>query len=147
VGSRGTVGRIRSVPGGTNVISSSVEAWLDARAETEVETRLLVADIERHARDAAAASGCSAAITEESWADAVHFDGALSKRLGAALGPVPLLATGAGHDAGVLAAYLPTAMLFVRNPTGISHSPEEFATTDDCIAGINALETLLKSVL
>lgn len=147
VGSRGTIGRIRSVPGGTNVISSSVEAWLDARAETEDETRGLVADIERRARAAAAASGCSAAVTEESWAGAVHFDAGLINRLGAALGPVPLLATGAGHDAGVLAAYRPTAMLFVRNPTGISHSPEEFATTDDCIAGIDALETLLTSVL
>ena len=35
----------------------------------------------------------------------------------------PVLPTGAGHDAGILAARLPTAMLFVRNPTGVSHSP------------------------
>ncbi len=40
------------------------------------------------------------------------------------LGGVPVLATGAGHDAGILsAAGIPTAMLFVRNPTGITHSP------------------------
>jgi N-carbamoyl-L-amino-acid hydrolase len=146
-GARGTIGRIRAVPGGTNVIASTVETWLDARAGTEVETRALVAEIERHARAAADGNGCSATVTEESWAGAVDFDIALNTRLGAALGPVPLLASGAGHDAGVLAAYLPTAMLFVRNPTGISHSPEEFATTEDCVAGIDALETVLKSVL
>ena len=54
--------------------------------------------------------------------------------------PVPLLATGAGHDAGILAAAgVPTAMLFVRNPTGVSHSPAEHAERDDCLAGVEAL--------
>ena len=38
---------------------------------------------------------------------------------------VPELVCFAGHDAGVLAERVPAAMLFVRNPTGISHSPEE----------------------
>ena len=57
---------------------------------------------------------------------------------------VPVLGTGAGHDAGILAnAGVPTAMLFVRNPTGISHSPEEFATSEDCLAGVEALTTVL----
>ena len=60
---------------------------------------------------------------------------------------VPLLASGAGHDAGVLAAHVPSAMLFVRNPTGVSHSPEEFAEQGDCDAGVDALESLLRSLL
>ena len=47
-----------------------------------------------------------------------------------------MLPTGAGHDAGVLAAHVPTAMLFVRNPTGVSHSPAEHATDADCAAGV-----------
>ena len=51
-----------------------------------------------------------------------------------------MLPTGAGHDAGVLsAAGIPTAMLFVRNPTGVSHSPAEHAEPDDCRAGVDAL--------
>jgi N-carbamoyl-L-amino-acid hydrolase len=53
---------------------------------------------------------------------------------------VPLLGTGAGHDAGILAnAGIPTAMLFVRNPTGVSHSPAEHAERDDCLTGVRAL--------
>ncbi|MGB3187186.1 MAG: allantoate amidohydrolase [Ornithinimicrobium sp.] len=53
---------------------------------------------------------------------------------------VPVLGTGAGHDAGILAsAGIPTAMLFVRNPTGVSHSPAEFAERADCHAGVAAL--------
>jgi hypothetical protein len=59
---------------------------------------------------------------------------------------VPELATGAGHDAGVLAAELPTAMLFVRNPTGVSHSPAETASDDDCRAGADALATVLAAL-
>ena len=51
----------------------------------------------------------------------------------------PVLPTGAGHDAGVLAARVPTAMLFVRNPTGVSHSPAEHADLADCEAGVRAL--------
>ena len=42
----------------------------------------------------------------------------------------------AGHDAGVLARHVPAAMLFVRNPTGISHHPDEHAAEDDCLAGV-----------
>ncbi|MGC8465343.1 MAG: M20/M25/M40 family metallo-hydrolase, partial [Acidimicrobiales bacterium] len=48
--------------------------------------------------------------------------------------------TGAGYDAGVMSeAGIPTAMLFVRNESGISHSPVEFATVSDCEAGVIAL--------
>jgi N-carbamoyl-L-amino-acid hydrolase len=58
-------------------------------------------------------------------------------------GPVPVLPTGAGHDAGILAARLPTAMLFVRNPSGVSHSPAEHAAAADCEAGVVALAAVL----
>ncbi|RKS07733.1 N-carbamoyl-L-amino-acid hydrolase [Nocardiopsis sp. Huas11] len=60
---------------------------------------------------------------------------------------VPVLPTGAGHDAGVLAAHVPTAMLYVRNPTGVSHSPEEWARPDDCHAGVDALADVLQDLL
>ena len=54
--------------------------------------------------------------------------------------------TGAGHDAGILAAEVPTAMLFVRNPTGVSHSPAEHAEAADCLAGVAALATVLEEL-
>jgi N-carbamoyl-L-amino-acid hydrolase len=62
------------------------------------------------------------------------------------LGDAPLLPTGAGHDAGVLCAHLPTAMLFVRNPTGVSHAPGEHATDADCAAGVDALAAVLREL-
>jgi hypothetical protein len=66
----------------------------------------------------------------------------LRDRLASLLGGAPVLATGAGHDAGILAsAGVEAAMLFVRNPTGVSHSPAEHASRDDCLAGVEALAT------
>ena len=83
-------------------------------------------------------------MTEESWTDVTPFDPTLAGRLARLLDDAPVLATGAGHDAGILAnAGIPTAMLFVRNPTGISHSPAEFAEEADCLAGVDALAAVL----
>ena len=146
-GSRATVGRLEVVPGGTNVIASSVTAWLDARAATNALTLALVDDIRQRAHDAVTRSGCTVAVALESWSDLVEFDPSLAAGFAGTLGGVPLLASGAGHDAGVLAVHVPSAMLFVRNPTGVSHSPEEFAEPGDCAAGVDALERLLRSLL
>jgi N-carbamoyl-L-amino-acid hydrolase len=143
VNARATVGRLVPVPGGTNVIASRVDAWLDVRGDTDAVTRSLLAEITAGVRAAVAEAGCEVEITEESYVSEVAFDAGLRARLAAVLGGAPVLATGAGHDAGVLAAALPTAMLFVRNPTGVSHSPFETASDEDCRAGVDALTMVL----
>nr|BFF27565.1 hypothetical protein GCM10025732_55300 [Glycomyces mayteni] len=76
----------------------------------------------------------------------MEFDASLRDRLADLLGGVPVLPTGAGHDAGVLAAHVPTAMLFVRNPTGVSHAPGEGASDEDCAAGVDALAAVLRDL-
>ncbi|SHG44765.1 allantoate amidohydrolase [Streptoalloteichus hindustanus] len=142
-GARATVGRLVPVPGGTNVIASTVDVWLDARAADDGTTRAVVADITAAAREAAAAEGCQVEVTEESYGDTVFFDPVLRDELAGLLGGAPALPSGAGHDAGILAARVPTAMLFVRNPTGISHAPAEHAEPADCEAGVDALVAVL----
>nr|WP_246414107.1 allantoate amidohydrolase [Microbacterium thalassium] len=144
---RATVGRIEAVPGGTNVIPSRVTTWLDARSDLDGDARSLVAEITARVQDAAAAEQCEARVTEESWSGQVVFDPALRDRLAATLGGIPALPTGAGHDAGILSAHVPTAMLFVRNPSGVSHSPEEHATLEDCVAGVVALTHVLRGLV
>ncbi|MFN3339616.1 MAG: M20/M25/M40 family metallo-hydrolase, partial [Dietzia sp.] len=52
-----------------------------------------------------------------------------------------------GHDAGVLAAHVPTAMLFVRNPSGVSHSPQEYVEDADAERGAEALADVLADLL
>ncbi|MGP4020398.1 allantoate amidohydrolase [Saccharopolyspora sp. 5N708] len=142
-GGRATVGRLIPNPGGTNVIASTVDVWLDARSPDDRSTKSMVEDLSGRAAEFAAEEGCQVDVTEESYGATVHFDTAFRDQLSSLLDDAPALPTGAGHDAGILAAEVPTAMLFVRNPTGISHAPEEHAEPDDCAAGAHALARVL----
>lgn len=142
---RATFGRLEVAPGGTNAIPSRVRAWLDARARTEDELDRLVDGIVAEARQAATADATEVELVEESVSPAVTFDVPLRDRL-ATLLDAPVLPTGAGHDAGVLSPLVPTAMLFVRNPTGVSHSPAEHAEEADCEAGVDAMARVIDTL-
>jgi len=142
-GQRATFGRVDVRPNGTNAVPSAVTAWLDARAETPEHLDALLADVERVAQERAGLDRTGLVVTPESVSGAVHFDADLTRRIAEPHG-WPVIPTMAGHDAGVLsAAGIPTAMLFVRNPTGVSHSPDEHAETADCLAGVEALADTL----
>ena len=146
-GPRATFGRLQVEPNGTNAVPSKVTAWLDARCATEAELDELIATITRLGEDRAGRDGTSLSMTPESVSPAVDFDAALAGRLSESLDAAPIIPTQAGHDAGILSATgIPTAMLFVRNPTGVSHSPAEFAETADCIAGVTALADVLEEL-
>jgi beta-ureidopropionase / N-carbamoyl-L-amino-acid hydrolase len=141
-GALATVGKVRVRPNGVNAIPSEVTAWLDARGPDEAGVRQVVA---------AVGTAAGADPVEESWTPGTSFEPSLRDRLAGLLGgdgtPAPVLATGAGHDAGILAAAgIPTAMLFVRNPTGVSHSPAEHAEPDDCAAGVAALARVVEEL-
>jgi N-carbamoyl-L-amino-acid hydrolase len=148
-GSRATFGRVETVPNGTNAVPSRVTAWLDARAETPEELSAMVGAVERQAAERAQRDGTTLTFAAESVSPPVTFDPDLARRIatGHEGGDWPLLPTQAGHDAGILAeAGIPSAMLFVRNPTGVSHSPEEHAEVADCLAGVSALADVLARI-
>jgi beta-ureidopropionase / N-carbamoyl-L-amino-acid hydrolase len=132
-----TCGKVAVEPNGVNAIPSRVRGWLDARGADAGAVRALVAELSA-GRD----------VHEESWTPPTPFDSVLGDRCAAVLDDAPRLASGAGHDAGVLAeAGVATAMLFVRNPTGISHSPAEFAERDDCLRGVTALTAVVTDLV
>ncbi len=146
-GVHATIGRVAVEPNATNAIPDRVTAWLDARGADQSTLDRLVAAIEHKAHERAGRDGTSLAMTAESISPETTFDVALRDRLSGLLDDAPVLPTGAGHDAGVLAAAgVPTAMLFVRNPTGVSHSPAEHATDADCTAGVLALARVLEEL-
>jgi beta-ureidopropionase / N-carbamoyl-L-amino-acid hydrolase len=125
-----------------NAIAAAATGWLDARGADELAVRRTVRDV------SATATTWGATVSEESWTAATRFDASLLERLHHTLPSAPLLGTGAGHDAGILAqAGIPTGMIFVRNPTGISHSPAEHADRDDCLVGVAALVEVLTDLL
>ncbi len=136
-----TIGKVRVSPNNANAVPGLVSAWLDARGPNEADVHALVAELRPLA---------VGAVSEESWTPVVDFDHGLRERLAAVVGggaPAPILPTGAGHDAGILAAAgVPSAMLFVRNPTGVSHSPQEHAEQADCQAGVVALASVLEEL-
>lgn len=144
---RATFGRVEVAPNGTNAIPSEVTGWLDARCSSDDALTELVAAVTRQAEQRADRDGTTVAVTAESVSDAVAFDAALAAALAGSRG-WPVLPTQAGHDAGILqAAGIPSAMLFVRNPTGVSHSPAETASTADCLAGVTALADVLEGLV
>jgi beta-ureidopropionase / N-carbamoyl-L-amino-acid hydrolase len=147
LGSLATFGKVLAEPGGVNAISARVRAWLDARAPDRRSLDQMVAGIRSVAEQACVEHSVALSVEAESLTPPVDFDPGLRERLVTVLAAAgidaPVLPTGAGHDAGILAARLPTAMLFVRNPTGISHAPAEHAEMSDCEAGVAALAAVL----
>lgn len=148
-----TVGKVDVRPNAVNAIPSAVTAWLDVRADRPEQVHAVLADL----------AGQGFAALEESWTGVTPMDAGLTSRVAGAVVAqsvqdheivqdhqgvgVPVLATGAGHDAGVLAqAGIPSAMLFVRNPTGVSHAPAEHADPSDCEAGAHALAAALAAL-
>jgi beta-ureidopropionase / N-carbamoyl-L-amino-acid hydrolase len=148
-GALATFGKVAVEPNGVNAIASLVRGWLDSRAADEETLAAVVGAIEKAAHERGARDGVQVRVTRESFTPVVEFAHELRDRLAclvSADAPVPVLPTGAGHDAGILSAAVPTAMLFVRNPTGISHSPAESAAEDDCVAGVTALADVLEGL-
>jgi N-carbamoyl-L-amino-acid hydrolase len=146
-GQRATFGRVETTPNSTNSVPSAVTAWLDARCESDQALTSLVDTIWRQADERSGRDGTRVSVTPESVSGAVNFDVPLATAIAAdhETGSWPLLPTQAGHDAGIVAMQgIRSAMLFVRNPTGVSHSPAEHATMPDCLAGVDALATTLE---
>jgi beta-ureidopropionase / N-carbamoyl-L-amino-acid hydrolase len=146
-GARATFGRLSVEPNGTNAVPARVTAWLDARAADDATLQALLAAVTRQAVERAERDGTVVEVVAESVSPVVDFEPGLRDRLVGVLGGAPVLPTGAGHDAGVFSdAGIPTAMLFVRNPTGVSHSPAEHAELDDCLQGVEALAAVLREL-
>jgi N-carbamoyl-L-amino-acid hydrolase len=145
-----TASRILVSPNALTTIPSEVSVWLDARS---LEAPLIAAwqeDLRAEATRLAESTGVATEIAVASQSPGVGFDADLRRRLaaaGAALGHPPQeIACFAGHDAGVLAAHLPAAMVMTRNPTGISHSPHEDVDLADAAVGAEAILRALEEL-
>ena len=142
-GALATVGKVAVHPGAVNAIPGRASAWIDARAADEPGG----AARDRRRREPHGdwwrwrSPGRRRRRSTPRWSTAWPSNS--SPATGREL---PRLPSGAGHDAGVLAlAGIPSAMILVRNPTGISHAPEEFADDADCEAGVTALAAAIRA--
>lgn len=130
-----TAARILVEPNALTTIPAHVRLWIDARALAPATVDAWRAQLEAAALAIAARTRVPIDLTTASRSEGVAFDPGVRRALHAAaeaLGePAPALVCFAGHDAGVLAERLPAGMIFVRNPTGVSHAPEEHVALED----------------
>lgn len=132
----GTVGQLLIPNGAMNVIPGRCEFSTDIRAATNETRDAAVKDILAAFSEIAKRRGVKVNVAEVLRMPAVPLSRPLQERLRKAvsdLGVSPLtLASGAGHDAAMMASLTESAMLFVRcGNGGVSHSPLEIVTEDD----------------
>ncbi len=129
-----TVGTISVDPGGANVIPGEVSFTVDARAPDRARLDELLAAI-----------GLETGVGVEPAAMDPAVVAATRAAIEAAGVPVLELASGAGHDAGILAsAGVASGMLFVRSRNGgISHNPDEWSDPEDCALAVDVLADAL----
>jgi allantoate deiminase len=137
------VGILTVAPGGFNVIPGTAEFTIDARAgDADAFARAEKFVRETLAR-VAAEEQLELEVTETHRKQPTPLDPELQEvlaRAAAAEGAVARsMPSGAGHDAMVLAKQVPAAMLFVPSRAGISHSPDEYTSPEQCELGARVL--------
>jgi allantoate deiminase len=147
-GLRATVGTLSVEPGAVNVVPGAVRLCLDVRHSDDEARTSAVAEIRARALRLATGRSIEFSIVEEEHHRAVPADPRLSRLLASAVvdsgQPLHELESGAGHDAGVMAAAAPWAMLFVRSPGGVSHCPEEQVFPEDVRVALEVVERFLE---
>lgn len=141
-GTVATVGEISAEPGGVNVIPGVVRCSLDVRhAEDKVREAALLAMFEV-AGALALRRGIEVETNQYHVRPAVRFDSGMVRLAERAVSEAGFstirLTGGAGHDAMVIAPHVPSAMIFLRNPGGISHHPDESVAQQDVAAALHA---------
>jgi acetylornithine deacetylase/succinyl-diaminopimelate desuccinylase-like protein len=138
-----TVGRFDVWPDATNVIPGHVQFSIDVRSSDDKRRAAALVDLEARLAAIAAARGVSVSIARPHDANAFTCDPSIIaglKRAVEAVGVAPrLLPSGAGHDTMAMGKLCPAGMLFVRCKGGVSHSPLESITVEDCALGLAAL--------
>ncbi len=148
-----TVGNIEVKPGATNVIAGQAKLTLDVRHSSDEMRVRVVDDLIHHAGEIAARRGLAVRESTILNQPAVAMDPVLVTEIEQAIvqtGCTPhRMVSGAGHDAMILAEKVPSAMIFLRTPGGISHDPAESVLQDDVekaiVCGLHLLDQLASS--
>lgn len=135
-GAVATVGQLEVSPGAANVVPERVRLVVDARAPDQARLDRLVAGL--------GLDGTHYRIPPVQLSDRVQL--VLRQEVERVGAPVVQLPSGAGHDAGVLAAAgVEAGMLFVRSLNGgASHSPEEHSSDEDVALAVEVLTATLR---
>jgi allantoate deiminase len=136
-----TVGKIDAEPNAVNVIAGTARLSLDARHADDGVRRTAVEFLTAQAKAIGTRRGLTLETSQQMDQPAVPMDERLTAYLVEAIAAAGLaekqMSSGAGHDAMVMAARVPAAMLFLRSPGGISHHPDEAVREEDVEAALH----------
>ncbi len=149
-----TVGRISVEPNAANVVPGAAQVSLEVRDADNATRAAAVHELLSKAAAIAERRGIHLEQTELLDQPAVQMDERLTAFLTDAIEatgfPLKTMPSGAGHDAMVMASKMPTAMLFLRSPGGISHHPSETVLEKDVeaslLVGREFLQRLAKEI-
>ena len=135
-----TVGKVVVEPNAGNVVPGAVKVSLDVRHAIDSTRKEAIEKLIESVDAIAARRSLTVKRTRQMDQPAVPMDERLTSFLADAIEavglPVKMMSSGAGHDAMVMAARVPTAMLFLRSPGGISHHPAEAVLEGDVEASL-----------
>jgi allantoate deiminase len=142
-----TVGKMEVLPGAANIIPGRVIASFDVRHPDDAIRTAAVKVMTKLAETAAAKRGVKVAMQLQLEHTVVRLDphlvSSLHKAATRAGYPARNMTSGAGHDAMILAPLVPSVMLFLRTPGGLSHHPDENVSPEDVKAALaTAMEFL-----
>ncbi|XP_059625533.1 allantoate deiminase 1 isoform X2 [Cornus florida] len=152
-----TVGEISSWPSASNVIPGQVIFTIDMRAMDDMGREAIIYEYSNRMHQICDRRSVSCVIERKHEANAVVCDTGLSSQLRSAastalkrmvgenLVDVPLLMSGAGHDAMAMSHLTKVGMMFVRCRGGVSHSPAEHVLDDDVWAAGLAILAFLET--
>jgi beta-ureidopropionase / N-carbamoyl-L-amino-acid hydrolase len=139
-----TASRIEVEPNALTTVPARASVWLDARSPDADRVDAWRAEVE------ALDVGLPVTLALESRSPGCEFDAGLRSRLVALSEEMgaraPEMDCYAGHDAGLIAARLPAAMVQVRNATGVSHSPSEHVELEDAAFGSELVLRLMEEL-
>ena len=142
-----TVGFVEAKPGAANVIAGEVRATLDIRHASDRARTEALDELIRQAESIAARRGVAMKWQTLLAQNAMAMDPFLTEQIEHAMEKASCephrLASGAGHDAMILAEKISAAMIFLRTPGGISHDPAESVYLDDVAKALECGQYLL----
>jgi hydantoinase/carbamoylase family amidase len=145
------VGVVSAEPGGFNVVPGASEFTIDVRSATADGFARLEPFVRETLERIAAEEELGLELLETHRKQPAALDPALQDALEAAAdeeGATTLrMPSGAGHDAMVLAHHIPAAMLFVPSRGGLSHTPDEFTTPEQCELGARVLARAVRQLV
>lgn len=143
-----TVGTIQVPAGAANVIPGATVLSLDVRHPLDAKCRAARAKLLALAKQIARRRGLAVVWEQTMDHDAVacapQLTALLAQSVRAVQGRNLSLVSGAGHDAVVMSAATPVAMLFVRCRDGLSHHPDEYASPADLEAALRVVVDFLQ---